>query len=51
MHALQLEMAQDLYMDEQRTVYINQKAETVQTLLHPMFEALIRELNKLNEAT
>ena len=39
-HALQLEMSQDLYMDEEKTVFDNEKAKEVRSLLINLFKSL-----------
>ncbi|MFT6070808.1 MAG: N-formylglutamate amidohydrolase [Bacteriovoracaceae bacterium] len=44
-HALQLEMSQDLYMNEQKVLYDEVKALKVQAVLRDMFEALLKELS------
>jgi N-formylglutamate deformylase len=43
-HALQLEMSQDLYMDEDKVIYDPLKANKVRDVLSNMFEALLKEL-------
>jgi N-formylglutamate deformylase len=43
-HALQLEMSKDLYMDETETNYHPIKAKQVMTTLHSVFEQLIKVL-------
>lgn len=43
-HALQLEMSQDLYMDEEKTVYDEVKASKMILVLKNMFEDLLEEL-------
>ena len=43
-HALQLEMVQKIYMDEESTEYLPEKAEKVRIILKAMFQKLIGEL-------
>jgi N-formylglutamate deformylase len=44
-HALQLEMSQDLYMDEESLIYDSKKANLVRENLSYMFESLLKELS------
>jgi N-formylglutamate deformylase len=43
-HALQLEMSKDLYMDSSELIYDDKKAERVKTLLRTTFENLVSHL-------
>ncbi|MBK25676.1 MAG: N-formylglutamate deformylase [Halobacteriovorax sp.] len=43
--ALQLEMSQDLYMDEETTTYLKEKAEKVRAVLIELFKSLKQELS------
>lgn len=47
-HALQLEMSKDLYMDDSEMEYDEKRAANVQSVLRPMFERLLEEVNRLN---
>lgn len=44
-HALQLEMSQDLYMDEEKILYDPIKAQKMIPVLRNMFKNLLKELN------
>ena len=46
-HALQLEMAQNVYMDEENTEYRTKKADKIQTVLKQMFISLSEALTKI----
>ena len=48
-HALQLERSKMLYMDDTETQYAPERADKLKTLLKPMFENLIKTLEKLNQ--
>lgn len=48
-HALQLEMAKNVYMDDGETTYDNLRAENIKQYLQQMFEALIGTLNDMNK--
>jgi N-formylglutamate deformylase len=45
-HALQLEMSQDIYMNEETTVYDSKKAQKVQILLRKLFSELLVSLDR-----
>ena len=47
-HALQLEMSQTVYMDEEKTLYDEKKANEIQTLLKNLFAQLTLRLQELN---
>ncbi len=48
-HALQLEMSQDIYMNEETTKFQEHKANAVIQILQPMFLALGQKLKELNQ--
>lgn len=47
-HALQLEMVQNLYMEEETTRFDGSKAQTVQNMLSRLFENLLSELGRIS---
>ena len=47
-HALQLEMSKTLYMNDVQTLYHEERAEKIRTLLKSLFEQLLEGLQKLN---
>lgn len=48
-HALQLEMAKTVYMDDDELRYDETRAEKIRTVLKKMFESLISTLNHMNQ--
>ena len=46
-HALQLEMIQSVYMDEERCEFSPERAKRIQPLLRNLFLALANEIEKL----
>ncbi|WP_422361618.1 N-formylglutamate amidohydrolase [Reichenbachiella sp.] len=48
-HALQLEMAKTVYMDDNETQYDDSRAEVVRKDLKHLFESLIQTLNQMNQ--
>lgn len=46
-HGIQLEMSQDVYMDEEKTLYDELKAEKIRNVLKEMFEKLVLKIEVL----